>query len=196
MIALLRKIYFSLHLLMKPRDAVYCRLKGVRWHPTWRFNGLPLLRKRRGGAIKIGTHFVANSAFASNSLGVFQRCVISAGAGACVNIGNHVGISGATIHAAERIYVMIGSGVLITDTDAHPLLPEVRRCGGRGATKPIVIEDDVFIGARAIILKGVTLGRGSVVGAGAVVTKDVAAGSIVAGNPATIVGTIPQNGGC
>jgi maltose O-acetyltransferase len=52
---------------------------------------------------------------------------------------------------------------------------------------PIVIEDHAFIGSRAIILKGVTVGRGTVVGAGSVVTKDVPPFAIVAGNPARII---------
>jgi 2,3,4,5-tetrahydropyridine-2-carboxylate N-succinyltransferase len=58
---------------------------------------------------------------------------------------------------------------------------------GRGAGapigRPVVIEDDVFYGARAIILKGVRIGRNSVVGRGAVVTKDVPANAVVAGIP-------------
>lgn len=53
--------------------------------------------------------------------------------------------------------------------------------------KPVVIEDDVWIGARAILLPGVTIGEGTIVGAGSVVTKSVLPYSIVAGNPARIV---------
>lgn len=56
-------------------------------------------------------------------------------------------------------------------------------------TRPVVIEDHVYIGSRAIILPGVTLGRGSVVAAGAVVTRDVPELAIVAGSPARAVGT-------
>lgn len=52
---------------------------------------------------------------------------------------------------------------------------------------PIVIEDDVWIGMNAIVLKGVTIGRGAIVGAGSVVTKDVPAWTVVAGNPAVVV---------
>lgn len=56
-------------------------------------------------------------------------------------------------------------------------------------TAPITICDGVWIGARAIILPGVTIGEGAVVGAGAVVTKDVAPWSVVGGNPAKVIGT-------
>lgn len=53
--------------------------------------------------------------------------------------------------------------------------------------KPVIIEDDVWIGARVIILPGVHIGCGSVIGAGSVVTKDIAPGSVVAGNPAKLI---------
>jgi len=83
--------------------------------------------------------------------------------------------------------VLIGSGCLITDSDAHPIDPDERRLGRGGLSKPIVIEDDVFIGARASILKGVSIGKGAVGGAGTVVTHDVAPRSRVAGNPMKVI---------
>lgn len=60
------------------------------------------------------------------------------------------------------------------------------------AVKPVVIEDNCFIGFHAIVLMGVTVGKGSIVGAGAVVTKDVPPGSVVAGNPARVITTVEQ----
>jgi acetyltransferase-like isoleucine patch superfamily enzyme len=74
------------------------------------------------------------------------------------------------------------------DTDFHPLDPERRRNDPLdGATRPVVIEDDVFIGMNSLILKGVRLGKGCVIGAGSVVTHDVPAGAVAAGNPARII---------
>lgn len=67
--------------------------------------------------------------------------------------------------------------VLITDTDYHQL-------GDTPNIAPVTIGDRVWVGAKAIILKGVTIGDGAVIAAGSVVTKDVAPGSLVAGNPA------------
>jgi acetyltransferase-like isoleucine patch superfamily enzyme len=56
-----------------------------------------------------------------------------------------------------------------------------------------VIEDDVFVGMQSIILKGVTIGSGSVVGAGSVVTRNVPPGVVVAGNPAQVIKKLDAN---
>ena len=113
-----------------------------------------------------------------------------------IEIGEEAGISGASIAARCGIRigtrVLIGAGACIWDTDFHPVDPGLRR---EHATRdaqcaPVFIEDEVFVGARALILKGVRIGRCAVVGAGAVVTKDVRPGEIVAGNPAKVVGSV------
>ena len=176
------------------RDMLFCWSKGLTWHSDWRFFHLPMIRiKGRGSVLVIGRKFVACSDPEHNSLGVFQRVILkTVGHGATITIGDDVGMSGCTISAGRSItignHVLLGSGCLITDNDAHPIDPDQRRLGGGGIAKPIVIEDDVFIGARAIILKGVTIGRGSVVGAGAVVAKSIPPFSIAVGNPARVIG--------
>lgn len=83
-------------------------------------------------------------------------------------------------------HVMIGPNVTIV-TPNHSRDPVERRRVGT-ISKPVLIKDDVWIGAGAIILPGVTIGEGAVVGAGAIVTKDVPAGKTVGGNPARIIG--------
>lgn len=83
-------------------------------------------------------------------------------------------------------YVMIGPNVTIV-TPNHSRDPIKRRRVGT-ISKPVVIEDDVWIGSGATILPGVTIGNGAIVGAGSVVTKDVPAGKTVGGNPAKIIG--------
>ena len=75
----------------------------------------------------------------------------------------------------------IGPHVMIIDNDAHELLANR---GANGKVAKIEIEDDVWLGARSIILKGVTIGKHSVVGAGSVVTHDVPPLTLVVGNPA------------
>ena len=92
-----------------------------------------------------------------------------------VRIGNHV---------------MIGPAVQIY-TAAHDLQPESRIQGWEVA-KPIVIEDNVWIGGGAILLPGVTIGRNAVVGAGTVVPRSVPANTVVVGNPARVIREIEQ----
>ena len=193
--SILVKWYFSaLYVCSVPRNWIYCLMHGVRYSSSWRFMGLPLIQKRRGGSIVIGRNFKACSKSKYNSIGVFQRVVLKVGCRGSITIGENVGVSGCSISSQNSIKignnVLIGSGTLITDSDAHALNPCERLAGKPGVSLPIVIEDDVFIGARAIILKGITIGKGSVVGAGAVVTKDVPDLSIVAGNPAKVVGRV------
>lgn len=184
------RVYLSfLRLAAIPRDWIFCTLHGLGYDSSWRFRGLPLVQRRRGASIAIGRRFEACSSPKWNSIGVFQKVMLKANTHeARIEIGDDVGLSGCAIAASKSIKignrVLVGSGALITDSDAHALETEARAHGEPGASAPVVIEDDVFIGARAIILKGVTLGRACVVGAGAVVTKDVPAETIVVGNPA------------
>jgi maltose O-acetyltransferase len=81
--------------------------------------------------------------------------------------------------------VQIGSAVQILAAD-HPLDPEARRTGVESG-RPVVIEDDVWIGAGAILVPGVTIGTGSVIGAGSVVTRDIPAGVVAVGNPCRVL---------
>lgn len=81
--------------------------------------------------------------------------------------------------------VMLSPNVTLTTT-GHPVHPDLR-ADGTQFSAPVVVEDDVWIGAHAVVLPGVRVGRGSVVGAGAVVTRDVPAMSVVAGVPARLV---------
>ena len=164
---------------------------GMKVTNGWRFKGCPFIRVGgRDSRITVGENFTAISSIKDNSIGVPHKVIIrTVSDGAEIVIGRDVGVSGCVISAAKSIHigdrVLIGSGALIFDSDLHPLEGGIRH--GRGACEPIVIEDDVFIGARAIVLKGVTIGKSAIVGAGAVVTKDVPAGARVVGNPARII---------
>lgn len=95
--------------------------------------------------------------------------------------------------------VKIGANVMIAPeliaiTRNHEFrdteIPMIKQ--GKQEDRPIIIEDDVWIGARVIILPGITIGTGVVIGAGSVVTKDVSPYSILAGNPAIVIGSRKQ----
>lgn len=186
-----------LYLPLNLRDFIFCRLHRLPWHPSWRLWGLPIISVSRKGKAKIGKHLVLCSNPRRNSIGVIQPVVIRVGSNAILQIGDDVGISGSSISVSKKVtignYVMIGSGCLILDNDAHPLDPESRKMGESPKAAPILIQDHVFIGARSIVLKGVSIGEAAVVGAGSVVTRDVPAYAICAGNPARIVGDVRRN---
>jgi maltose O-acetyltransferase len=106
-------------------------------------------------------------------------------------IGSRTAImNGCTIISCSSVTIgsdcAIGAETLIIDSDFHGTAPDQRK--NPGVSKPIAIGNNVFIGTRAIILKGVTIGDDAVIGAGSVVTKNVPAGAIFAGNPAKNIG--------
>ncbi len=119
----------------------------------------------------------------------------------CIEIGRDCVLVGAVFMCADAISVgdrvVISYNVTIADSDFHPIDPAERRLdaianapGGNRSrrptirTAPVVIEDDVHVGIGAIVLKGVRIGTGARIGAGAVVTHDVPPGGFVQGNPA------------
>ena len=93
--------------------------------------------------------------------------------------------------SAESILIgdacMIAHGAYISDADWHGIYDRAKPVGN---TKPVIFEDNVWIGDSAIVCKGVTIGENSIIGAGAVVTKDVPPNSVYAGNPAILVKTL------
>ena len=78
---------------------------------------------------------------------------------------------------------MIASNVYVSDSDWHDIYNRV----SMGTTAPVTIEENVWIGDSAIICKGVTIGENSIIGAGAVVSRDIPPNTIAAGNPARVV---------
>ena len=123
-----------------------------------------------------------------------------------IEVGADSLLVGALFMCAERITigsrVIVSYGVAIADCDFHPHDPELRKLDAIANTphgdkrerpplvsRPVAIEDDVWIGIGAFVLKGVRVGAGAVIDPGAVVTSDVAAGARVAGNPARVVAT-------
>lgn len=143
------------------------------------------------GKIKIGRDVTINSGLEANPVGGARTVFLFKHKDALIEIGDNTGISNAMIAAYEHVFigknVSVGAGVKIMDTDFHPLDLDERMRNVNIPHRPVRIEDGAFIGTEAMILKGVTVGAESVVGAGSTVAKSIPAGEIWAGNPAKFI---------
>lgn len=167
-------------------------------------------RVPKGASVKIGDYFKFNSGGGYNPLARNLRGYIYIqDRNAVLSIGNYVGISSSTLWVSKKItignFVNIGADCLIIDSDCHALDWNLR--GYRGGfdengclvdkintkSAPVTIEDDVMIGARCIILKGVTIGARSVIGAGSVVSQSIPSDCVAAGNPCKVIRFIKGN---
>lgn len=163
--------------------------------------GVPFIHISRNGKFTAGKDLVLGNWMDCYVSGLKGKCKIEVRNGAKLNIGNSVGMTLSTIICHDSIHikdnVKIGIGVHIFDTDFHSQNPFFRASPKldweNRKTKPIIIESNVFIGAFAIILKGVVIGENSIIGAGSVVTKDIPANVIAVGNPCVPIKTIDQN---
>jgi len=176
------------------------------WNPVrLRMNGIQLgkhsniinqiyLFKEPEACISIGEWFTLTSGEAFNPIcRNLKACLCARGKGQIV-IGDHVGMSSPCIWSTNLIqfgsHVLVGGDCLFIDNDAHNIDAVERRTPAlRSKIKsaPIVIEDEVFIGARCTVLKGVTIGARSVIGAGSVVTESIPADCVAAGNPCRVI---------
>ena len=163
----------------------------------YRTSGIPYIMVAMGGKFIIGKNFAMNNGIKGNPMGCYQKCTFFVDRNAELIIGNNVGISQAALICHKYISVgddvKIGGGVCIYDTDFHSLNPEIRKSNDdlkMRIEKPVIIENSVFIGTQSIILKGVTIGKNSIIGAGSVVTQNVPANQIWAGNPARFIKNI------
>lgn len=168
-------------------------------------------RVPKGAHVEIGDNFTFTSGGCYNTLARNIRgCIFIQNKDAELLIGDNVGISSSTFWIAKSVrignYVNIGADCMILDTDCHSLNWSQRGlrggCDEQGQsidqlntkTAPVVIEDDVMLGARSIVLKGVTIGARTVIGAGSVVTQSIPPDCIAAGNPCKIIRKIENNG--
>jgi acetyltransferase-like isoleucine patch superfamily enzyme len=182
--------------LAYPKVRLIFAVNGISWGRGWRFYGIPIIQKHRESIMKFGSNLKLRSSVRSNPLGPNHPIILCTWqAGADLLVGDNFGMTGGIICSANSITigdrVSVGANTSIIDTDFHPLEFDQRFLHPQDAkTAPVVIEDDVFIGMNCLILKGVTIGRGSVVGAGSVVTKNIPRETISAGNPARTIGSV------
>jgi acetyltransferase-like isoleucine patch superfamily enzyme len=175
-VGLLAKTQSALALPVALMAKLKLRLLGVEFGEGLVLYGNPIVSQAPETKIRIGKNVVLCSWSSFTALGVNHPVVLrTMNAGARVEIGDHVGISGSSICAAQSIsigaYTMFGANVTVADTDFHPLKSESRRYSNDGVkSRPVVIGENVFVGAGSIILKGVHIGDNSVIGAGSVVS--------------------------
>ena len=171
----------------------YLRSKGVQVGKDISLKGKPQIL-RFTGSIRIGNNVTLRSADYGYHSSIYAptRLMTDTSDHALIEIGDNTRINGASIHAVERITIgkncLIAANVTIVDSDGHGLRPDERYLVNPSA-RPVIIEDNVWIGLNSIILKGVRIGANSVVGAGSVVSRDVPSNCIVSGNPAQVVKT-------
>jgi acetyltransferase-like isoleucine patch superfamily enzyme len=170
-------------------------LNGVKFHNDFIGFGIPILDINMGGSFTIGKRFRFNSGKYHAMGGRQQQCYFVVAAGGKLSIGENVGVTSVAFICHDEISignnVKIGINTVIYDTDFHSLDARYRnsypeRLNGV-KTRPVIIKDGAFIGGHSTILKGVTIGKNAIVGAGSVVFQDVPDEQIWAGNPARYV---------
>lgn len=199
-----------LNILLKKIDSFFIKLTNAFY---WRFNrikfnthniefgrnlivkGSIYLSINNSAQFKIGENCTIKSGDNHNPISRNIKTSITLEEKATLKIGNNVGLSSACLWVHDSLIigdnVNIGADSIIMDSDAHSLnyihRQNIATDLQNKNNKKIIIGDDVLIGMRAIILKGVTIGDRSIIGSGSVVTKDVPPDSVIGGNPAKFI---------
>ncbi len=163
----------------------------ARWHfrhaehlgSRVRIYGRPALNIR--GTLRVGDRTRIVSAVATVQIDVEPNATMEIGELVFINYGCSLGAT-QLIRIGPRC--SLGSHVMMIDNDFHSLEPERRNV--RPPSAPIILEENVWIGARAIVMRGVTIGAHSVIGAGSIVTQDIPPRSLAVGVPARVVRSI------
>ena len=176
------------------RTKLSCRLQGCKLGRGFRSTGAIRIKARATGSIIIGDHVRLLAHWRSNRVGLSGPVILHTIESGRIEIGDYTGASAVVISSRSEVKIgkhcAIGGNVRIFDHDFHSLDAGVRRGlrpGIEPVSKPVQIGNDVFIGAQSTILKGVTIGDRAVIGLGSIVTKDVPADCVAAGNPAVII---------
>lgn len=194
--AVRRKVLARASVWVWTRHAKLClTIAGSRFGAGLRVDGRTYWRIEPDAHISLGDHVKINSRFESNWVGGCAPCVFHASGRGRIEVGNGSGCSFAVLSSRQSIWigehVKIGGNVRIFDHDYHSLNYQLRRIWSEDIkdcrSAPVRIGNDVFIGAQAIILKGVDIGDRAIIGAGSVVTRSIPKDEIWAGNPARYI---------
>ena len=190
----LRKLSSSLLIrIYGPYTKLLFLLNGIKYQKGMIARGFMKVLVTRRGRVTVGENFKVNSGFNHNIIGRQQKTIFWVEGQ--LKIGDNVGMSSAAIICNNNIKigdnVTIGGNTVIYDTDFHSLDPNIRSDKLRDKKAAnfgkVIIGNHVFIGAHTTILKGVTIGENSVIGACSVVTKNIPKNEIWAGNPAKFI---------
>jgi len=183
-------------LIMDSIAPLYFRINKVQYEKGLILKGVPKLFIQ--GSCIVGENFKLNSRLSSNPIGRSYKSMFVVRKDAYLSIGNNVGMSGITIVCQKSITigndVKIGGNVCIYDTDFHALDSDQRKNNKEDSLntikREIIIDDDVFIGAHSTILKGVKIGKSSIIGASSKEKKNIPPNQIWAGNPACFIRSV------
>ena len=164
---------------------------GIRLKGQQSFFGKTYLCFHPSSKVKIGINCTFRSSFFSNTIGLKQKCYISAGKNAQLFIGNDCAFSGTVINADKSIIIgnrdFCGANVTICDSDRHPLDAKLRVLNHKGEVGSVRIENDVWLGMNVVVMKGVAIGKGTVIAANSVVVKDIPCNVVAGGIPAVVL---------
>lgn len=171
----------------------YAKFIGITILGRVEFNGWTSFFRSTNSKIEIGRNCIFNSVCYKNYMGINHRCILSVTPPdesmiGVLKIGDNCGFSGTSIRCFNKIIignnVRCGANTLIMDGDDHFDDPRT------SVPKPIILKDNVFLGANVVVKKGVTIGENSVIGMNSVVTHDIPANCIAVGVPCKVIKTI------
>ncbi|WP_128548320.1 acyltransferase [Larkinella soli] len=199
-----KSLHWAYRKIRQMIDPAYTRwlfkMNGVEFGEGLYSRGIPDVYIAKGGKMKVGRIFRLNNGRYHNMAGREQDCLFSVEAGGTLTIGDNVAVSSFAVICTQSITignnVRIGGNTCICDSDFHSLrhtdriaIPENE---DSVVSKPVVLEDNCFVGSHCTVMKGVRIGARSVVGSGSVVTKSIPPDEIWAGNPARFIRKIDE----
>lgn len=156
--------------------------------------GLPIISKKEGSRIILGKGVTLVSHCRGNIAGINHPVILATLAPGAIIKLERCGVSGSSICAARSISIGPNSGLGVNasvyDTDFHAADPGDRRNQSgiaEAEAEPVEIASDVWVGANALVLKGVRIGSRAIIGAGSVVTSDIPENALAVGNPARVI---------